>query len=356
MSDRVWMPAGAAAAVGGARKAPPSVAGQVAAPTSGHSDLQEKGYAFTVFTPTYNRAHTLHRVHDSLMAQTFRDFEWLVVDDGSTDGTRDLVEKWSESSGFPIRYRFQEQSGKHVALNRAVRSARGEFFLTLDSDDACVPHALERFMRHWDTIPDGEKHEFSAVTASCMDEDGRMVGDRFPQHITDSNPLDVRFRLKVRGEKWGFQRTDIMRQFPFPVPECKLSHVPEDIVWNRIARRYKTRYVNDLLRVYYRTESNSITADEVEVTRHAHAYMLGKLATLNEHIEYLRHSPIDFLKTATQYVRFSLHLRRTLADILSVLENRRSKLLCLAAFPLGCGLSACDVMRAKWTARVREAP
>lgn len=318
--------------------------------------MAANGFActFTVFTPACNRAHTLHRVHDSLTAQTFRDFEWLVVDDGSTDGTRDLVETWRQASGFPIRYRFQEWSGKHVACNCAVRIARGRFFLTFDADDACVPHALERFMHYWNMIPDGEKSEFSAVTASCMDEDGRMVGDRFPQDVTDSNLLDIRFRLKVRGEKWGFQRTDVMRKFPFPVPEHKMSHVSEDIVWNRIARRYRTRYVNDLLRIYFRTELDSITT--VDVARHAHGYMLGKLAVLNEHIEYLRYSPVDFLKTATQYVRFSMHLGRTLSDIASALENRRSRLLCLAAFPLGCGLYACDVMRARWTARRLQNP
>ena len=70
---------------------------------------------FTVFTPTYNRAHTLHRVYDSLCAQTLRDFEWLVIDDGSTDGTADLIANWAKSADFPIRYFKQEHSGRHGA-------------------------------------------------------------------------------------------------------------------------------------------------------------------------------------------------------------------------------------------------
>ena len=163
---------------------------------------------------TFNRAHVLHRVYDSLREQTFRDFEWLVVDDGSTDGTGALVEAWRAEADFPIRYRYQENRGKHVACNRAVPEARGRFFLTLDSDDACVPQALERLNRYWEEIPEREQPGFSAVTVLCMDEAGRIVGDRFPRRITDSDPLEVQYRLKVRGEKWGFQRTAVMRTKP----------------------------------------------------------------------------------------------------------------------------------------------
>ena len=300
---------------------------------------------FTVFTATYNRAHLLHRVYDSLMAQTFRDFEWLVVDDGSTDGTRALIEAWRDKPDFPIRYYHQENRGKHVAYNHAVQHARGRFFLTLDSDDSCVPHALERLKNYWDAIPDREKPKFSAVTVLCVDEGGVIVGDRFPHHITDSDSLELHYRLKVGGEKWGFQRTDVMRHYPFPVPDRKLSHVPESIVWNRIARKYKTRFVNDPLRIYH-TESDSITS-AANIGRNAYSYMLGNRMLLNEHIDYFRHSPAAFLRTAANYVRFSLHLRRSFIDILASLKNRRAILLCLGLFPLGSCVYARDMRRAR---------
>ena len=302
---------------------------------------------FTVFTATYNRAHLLHRVYDSLMAQTFRDFEWIVVDDGSTDATRALIEAWRDKSDFPIHYYRQEKRGKHVAYNHAVQYARGKFFLTLDSDDSCVPHALESLKRYWDAIPDREKPKFSAVTVLCMDEYGRIVGDHFPRYITDSDSLELQYRLKVGGEKWGFQRTDVMRGYPFPVPDQKLSHVPESIVWNRIARKYKARFVNDPLRIYH-TESDSITST-VDIGRNAYSYMLGNRMQLNENIDYFRHAPASFLRLATNYVRFSLHLRKNLVDILASLKNRRTKLLCLAVFPLGSVLYTRDMRRARHT-------
>src|SRR5579872_2682653 len=141
-------------------------------------------YLFTVFTPTYNRASTLPRVYESLKAQTFRGFEWLIVDDGSTDSTREIVEKWQAE--FPIRYIYQRNQGKPAAYNRAVAEARGELFLFIDSDDACLPEALERLKYHWDGIPAGERGKFSAVTALCKDQHDCLCGEKFPCDVLDS--------------------------------------------------------------------------------------------------------------------------------------------------------------------------
>jgi glycosyltransferase involved in cell wall biosynthesis len=119
---------------------------------------------FTVFTPSYQRAKTLPRVYESLQSQTFTDFEWLVIDDGSTDNTRALVAGWQQDARFPIRYLFQKNAGKHVAYNRAARLARGELLVTLDSDDSCLPNALERFYFWWQSIPSAQRDGFAGVT------------------------------------------------------------------------------------------------------------------------------------------------------------------------------------------------
>ena len=198
---------------------------------------QHYQYVFTVFTPTFNRAHTLHRVYESLKAQTYRDFEWLIVDDGSTDNTRKLVEQWQQENLFPIRYLYQENSGKHIAFNRGVREAKGELFLTFDSDDSCVPQALERFKYHWDSIPEDKKEKFSAVTALCINQEGEQIGNSFPFEVTDSDSIEIRTKYGVVGEKWGFQRTEVLKMFPFPeIPGEKF--ITEGIVWNRLSRQY----------------------------------------------------------------------------------------------------------------------
>src|SRR5215469_12275981 len=108
---------------------------------------------FTVFTPVYNRRDLIHRVYDSLRDQTLRDFEWVVVDDGSSDNVVELLERYAAEADFPILIHRKENEGKHTAWNIGLEMARGEYFVPLDHDDACIPTALERFRYWWLTIP-----------------------------------------------------------------------------------------------------------------------------------------------------------------------------------------------------------
>jgi glycosyltransferase involved in cell wall biosynthesis len=171
---------------------------------------------FTVFTPTYNRAHTLPAVFQALQAQTDADFEWLVVDDGSTDDTAELVGSWTGTATFPVRLLRQPNGGKHRAFNRGVAEAVGELFVTLDSDDTCTPRALERFRALWEAIPASDRDGFSGVTVLCDGPDGRVLGRPFARDVVDARPVDLVARGEYVGDKWGFHRTDVLRQFPFP--------------------------------------------------------------------------------------------------------------------------------------------
>jgi glycosyltransferase involved in cell wall biosynthesis len=297
-------------------------------------------YTFTIFTPTYNRAHTLHRVYDSVRSQTFHDFEWLICDDGSTDETPRLVERWMREAPFAIRYVRQEHHGKHVAFNRGVREARGALFLGLDSDDACVPDALDRFKRHWDAIPASDRHRFSAVTALCQDQHGRLVGDRFPRDPTDSDSLEIRYRFRVKGEKWGFQRTAVLRDFAYPVWEGE-THVPPSFVWRAIARRYKTRYVNEILRIYHVDERADQLSALGSRLKHAGALAAWYRYVLTEELDWFPVAPVRFLAAAVNHVRFSLHARRRPAAPRSALRGR-ARLLGLLALPVGIAVYARD--------------
>lgn len=302
-------------------------------------------YTFTVFTPTYNRVHTLERVFDSLCAQTFKDFEWLIVDDGSTDSTAALVERFKENAEFELRYIFQRNSGKHVATNRAVGEARGRFFLTLDSDDACVPEALERLLFYWNTIPDDRKQQFSAVTALCMDPAGRVIGSKFPHSPLDSTPVEVTYRYRVRGEKWGFQRTDVLRRHPFPVIEGE-AFVTEALVWNAIGKDYRTRYVNDALRIYFETaDQRADNLSNVGVVRQAQGRQMFARGLLNDFVRYGRYAPGEFYKCAANYARCSFHLRTGLAEQWAGLTNGAARCLWLSALPAGYLLSLRDRQR-----------
>ena len=149
-------------------------------PARGKDDSPRRTPKVTVLTLTYNRRHTLARVFESLCSQTYFDFEWLVIDDGSEDGTAATVESWRRSiPGFDIRYEWQPNAGKHIAHNRGVALARGEFCSIIDSDDWYVPTALERLVNHWEALPLEERPKYANVECLCMYVDGTLVGSLF---------------------------------------------------------------------------------------------------------------------------------------------------------------------------------
>ena len=259
-------------------------------------------YAFTVFTPTFNRARTLPRVYASLKAQTFTDFEWVVVDDGSLDNTGQLVAAWQDEAAFAIVYERQRNQGKHVAFNRGVALARGRFFLPLDSDDACLPHALARLNEVWESIPLAQRHRFAAVTALCQDEEGNLLGPRLPGPVMDSDAIAIKRRWRNTSEKWGFHLTEVLRRFPYPEMEGA-TFMPEDLVWTAVARQYKTRFIDEPLRVYHRG------ADQLTGSRLSRGQVPGLAlwhqAVLEREIGYFWSAPLDFLRSAVNYARFS---------------------------------------------------
>jgi len=301
---------------------------------------------FTVFTPTYNRAHTIDRVFNSLQAQTLRDFEWLVVDDGSTDNTSELITSWAKIANFPIRYFQQEHSGKHFAHNLAVREARGQFFMLLDSDDACVPQALERLAYHWSTIPERDRANFSSVTGLSKNQYGEIVGDRFPTDPFDATVRERRYIYRLRGEKGSAGRTEVLRRFPFP--EIRgTQFVPEGAIWLEIAKTYKTHCVNEVFRIYYVDDDQTgpTLTSQRSLGDNAPGRLYYYVWLLNNDLEYFFHWPTPFVKAAIMVPivsRFSkLHFGYTLKS----LRNIWAKVLVVSLLPISGLLYVFDLIR-----------
>lgn len=307
---------------------------------------------FTVFTPSYNRAHTLHRVFDSLCAQTFRDFEWLVVDDGSTDNTSELIAKWAKTANFAIRYFRRPHLGRHMAHNFAIQQARGEMWTAIDSDDALVPHALERIRRLWLEIPEPERHRFFGVTGLCRDQHGRMVGRHFPTSPFD---VDVREYLFVhrqfRGEKWGAGPMEAARRFPFP-EIAATNFIPEGVQGLQMARAYKTvRFVNEVFRIYYvnDVETGATLSSRQEVAKSAPGRIYYYLWLLNHEMEYFGRAPVPFIKAAAMLPLVARYAKRPLSNVLREVESRGAKLLVLAMLPLSLLLGIyLKIKETKW--------
>jgi glycosyltransferase involved in cell wall biosynthesis len=292
-------------------------------------------YTFTVFTPTYNRAGTLPRVYESLRLQTFRDFEWLVVDDGSSDGTEQLVKEWQSKSEFPIRYIRQPNQGKPAATNRATSEAHGELLATVDSDDCCVPESLERLKYYWDAIPADEKDKFAAVTALCKDQNGHLVGDKFPHDVWDSDAIELYFKHTIKGDKWGFQRTDAYKEFPFPTPPVPNPRFNcEGLTYLELSRKYKTRFVNEILKIYHindGADDHLSLLDPATMTGPAlfHKYVLDELTG------WLFRSPWKMFRSAINFSRYSFGIGRSPFAQLKELHSWAARLLVALALPLG---------------------
>lgn len=233
-------------------------------------------YTFTVFTPTFNRAASIHRVYESLQSQTFRDFEWLIVDDGSEDDTADLVRRWIKEADFPITYMKQNHAGKHVAWNHALQKARGGWFVIADSDDAFVPNALERLLEVYKSIPEKDAAKYRGVTCRCITDEGVVVGStEIPTPWLDASEADAKYIHKLQYEMWGMTRTEVLKRYLNP-NVAGMRFYPESIIWDKMGEKYLTRYINDSLRILYSDQSNATTVKNVN-NRYKENYYLWRL-------------------------------------------------------------------------------
>lgn len=204
-------------------------------------------YRITVFTPTYNRAYIISNLFESLKRQSFKDFEWLVIDDGSSDETEVLFQQWSgQDNGFPIRYYKKKNGGKCRAINRALELANGELFFTVDSDDYLTDNALEKIANWESKLPKAER--FCGVAGNLGTTSTKTPNSIFPGQYYDGSLLD-RYK-NVDGERAIIFYTDVHRQYLYPEFEGE-NFMTEAVTWNRMAHDgYKMRFYNEIIWIY----------------------------------------------------------------------------------------------------------
>jgi len=262
-------------------------------------------YSFTIFTPIYNRCKVIHRVWESLNKQTYKNFEWIVVDDGSQDEIQDILFKYKNIATFPMSIIQQVNSGKHVAWNNAIKQAKGELFVPADSDDRFIDNTLDFFISKWNEIDINERNEFSGINVLCKNStNGNIIGNLFPADGFISNNLDLVFKYKIEGEKWGCIRTDVLRKRPFP--NVKGSYFSENYIWLYLARKYNVKCFNEPLRVYYPPDNIALSSKSSIIKK----YFVGSLTKLEYfkwHLrvnnDYIRKYQ-NILKTAKDYLKF----------------------------------------------------
>ena len=170
----------------------------------------------TIFTPAYNRAHTLGRTYESLLRQTCDDFEWLIVDDGSKDSTKALVEEWIQEGKISIRYIYQQNQGMHGAHNTAYRNIDTELNTCIDSDDYMPDDAVETIVNFWKAH--GSDKYAGIIGLDCT-KNGNIIGTSFPEGMTKTT-LNGFYAKGGKGDKKLVYRTDVIKQYPeYPIFE-----------------------------------------------------------------------------------------------------------------------------------------
>ena len=208
----------------------------------------------TVFTPTYNRAYILGNLKDSLLRQTSKDFEWLIIDDGSGDETGSLVKAWSKQiKDFPIRYYYVKNGGKCRAINKALSLASGELFFTMDSDDYLSDDAIEKVIQWEMALPKDQK--FCGIIGNTGYSPDKTVNCCFKEKYIDTDMLKAYDYQEdgnyvLGGERAYIFYTNIHKKYLYPEFSDE-KFMTEAVAWNRMAHDgYKVRFYNDIIWIF----------------------------------------------------------------------------------------------------------
>ena len=206
-------------------------------------------YKITIFTATYNREKLLYRLYESLKIQTVKEFEWLIIDDDSTDNTNYVVNKWiSDKNDFSIRYIKQTHGGKHRALNRGFVEANGEYFFIVDSDDYLTNNAIE-LINGWINNIENSHEKLAGVSGLIAYENG-IINGGIPL-VNNEGWIDAdcftREKYNLEGDKAEVFKTELLRKYPFPEFDNEFF-ITDSVCWNAIhLDGYKIRWFNKVI-------------------------------------------------------------------------------------------------------------
>jgi len=305
----------------------------------------KKQPTISVFTATFNRKHTLERVFNSLKIQTYHDFEWLIIDDGSTDGTEDLVRKFKSEADFQIRYYSQSNRGKHTAYNLFAKHALGTYYCSIDSDDEVRAECLQRLLFHFDEIPLSEQGEYAGVMCLAENQFGELIGESFVNDDFNDNLVGVIIRHKNFGDKGGLFRISVLKEFPFP-EDVERVYVPESYHHHAYSSLYKMKFVNEILiRPWVDTRADHLT-HALQTRDNYPGTVYGLLCFPKYSMRYFFRNPKLFIAVTSKYVAVALSIGKGLAVQYNEIGNFPGRLLWALVLPLGYIRFNIDSLRA----------
>lgn len=264
---------------------------------------------FTIFTPSFNRKDTLSRCYNSIIAQGIGsdEIEWLIIDDGSTDGTSELISNFRCEKLIDIVYFYRNNAGKQAAWNFAVNHARGKYFIGLDSDDALFPQSLILLKEKLKLIEN--EHSIIGLRCSAINNETGQLTSKFGSSDDIISSWFKEFASRNVGEKIDVFKTYALTQYLYPIsPEVKF--IPEVWFYSTISKHYDFLYVNNIVRVFYdESEVNRLSKSSIKNNARGH-FIARKSMLRNIPFIYFVKNPIGFLKTILRLLQVSFYLWR----------------------------------------------
>lgn len=213
----------------------------------------------TIFTPTYNRKDKLGKLYNSLKKQTCKDFEWLIIDDGSNDGTSELIHNFVEEEEILIRYFKQENGGKHIAYNTALDYVEGKYFFCIDSDDWITDDFIKMLLE------ESLNKDYAGFIAYKSNSKGELLSKAFPAQVKECSLLDLSEYYQCEGEFSIIIKSDIAKNYKFPVFKNE-KFIGESVVYDRISENYKF-WLLDRVATVCEYQEDGLTNNYVDLMR-----------------------------------------------------------------------------------------
>lgn len=290
----------------------------------------------TIFTPAYNRAYTIHKCYESLKRQTCKEFEWLIIDDGSTDNTRQLIDKWiKETEDFKIRYIYQENQGMHGAHNTAYENITTELNVCIDSDDYMPDNAVEKIKEVWEKVRGNKK--ISGIAGLDSYENGEIIGNKFPNELRQSTLFDFFYNKGIIGDKKLVYRTELTKKYPYPVYEGE-KYVGLAYKYYKLDEEYELVLINEVLCIVEYMEDGSSLNMFKQYRRNPKGWCFYRVENLKLSKGNLKYK----FTQCIHYISSSI-----IAKNKKFLSESPSKVLTIIAIPFGIALYVYILIKTK---------
>lgn len=279
-------------------------------------------YDVSICTPIYNRAYKILDLYESIKKQTNKNFEWIIIDDGSTDDILLKIELIKNEELIKVNYIKKENGGKHTAINKALEVAEGELFFIVDSDDILTEDAIETIVSEWKSIEINNTEKIIGVSGNRGYSRKKVIGDELSSDYIDCTALELRYKFNIRGDKAEAFKTNILKEYKFPVYEDE-RFLTEAVIWNRIAKDgYKLRWINKIIYITEYLDDgltkkyDSLMARNINGTKLYYSEFLSLNSTISEEVKE---------NARTEYVKYLFINKYSLKHIRTIINNLNNR-------------------------------